>query len=95
MTTRSEELITPALASEVAQALTTPETLDEFVARLPAESVPLYLARLVDAATNIRALTKGLEGRLVEDVVRLPNGNVLIELPLQLDHAATISVRVR
>jgi len=53
-------------AAEVAQAVTG-ESLERFVAELPAEAVPTYLARLTDAATNIRALTKGLEQRLVAD----------------------------
>ncbi|MDQ6720113.1 MAG: hypothetical protein M3003_04875 [Candidatus Dormibacteraeota bacterium] len=62
----SETLITPALAAEVANAVSG-DSLERFVAEIPAESVPLYLARLTDAATNIRALTKGLEVRLVND----------------------------
>lgn len=66
MASTSEALITTELAMTVASALTA-DTLDQFVMNLPAESVPLYLARLVDAATNIRALTKGLEARLVGD----------------------------
>ena len=64
--TDTESLITPALVSEVAQAVTA-ETLDAFVTALPAESVPIYLAALIDAATNLRTMTKALEGRLVED----------------------------
>lgn len=62
----SESLITPALAADVANAVTG-DSLEAFVGELPAESVPVYLARLVDASTNIRALTKGLEQRLVAD----------------------------
>ena len=65
--TTSESLITPALASEVANAFESPESLEAFVAALPAESVALYLARLVDAKTNIAALVKGLEQRLNAD----------------------------
>ena len=42
-------------------------TLEEFVASLPSELVAPYLARLLDARTNLNALTKGLESRLVAD----------------------------
>lgn len=51
----------------VAIALTDEKSLERFVADLPAEQVPVFLARLLDAATNIRALTKGFERRLVAD----------------------------
>ncbi len=59
--------ITAAEASSVAQALTSPADLERFVAELPAERVPAMLAGLLDAATNIRALTKGFEQRLAAD----------------------------
>ncbi len=65
--TTSTDLITAELASSVANAFESPESLEAFVAALPAESVALYLARLTDAAANVRALIKGLEQRLAAD----------------------------
>jgi hypothetical protein len=50
------------LANEI-----TADNFEAVVASLPESLVPVYLARLTDAATNIRALTKGLEQRLVGD----------------------------
>ena len=44
-----------------------PASLEQFVAELPADRVAPFLARLIDAATNIRALIKGLEQRLMAD----------------------------
>jgi hypothetical protein len=60
------EGITVSEVAMVAQAIDG-ESLEQFVNDLPAAQVPIYLARLVDAATNIRALTHGLEARLVLD----------------------------
>jgi len=36
-----------------------------------------------------------VEGRLIDEVVRLPGGNVLVEIPVQVDHVTTLSLRVR
>lgn len=58
--------LTPAIVSSVALSLT-PETLETFVESLPAELVPQYLAALIDCATNLAALRKGLETRLILD----------------------------
>ena len=59
--------ITVREVAELAQALTDKDALEQFVNEIDAEQVPLYLARLTDAATNIRALVTGLEQRLVAD----------------------------
>ena len=56
--------------TEVALALTAPNaenTLKVFVQQLPAELVPVYLARLLDVATNIRTMTKAFETRLAAE----------------------------
>ena len=66
LATTNAALTVPEAAS-VAQALTDTETLTRFVRQLPAEQVPVYLARLLDAATNIRTLVTGLEQRLMND----------------------------
>jgi hypothetical protein len=59
-----------------------------------------HTPRLTDPALEIAGLPAGklivtVDGRLIDDCVRLANGNVLIVLPLELDRAATVSVRVR
>ncbi len=51
----------------VALALTDEEALEAFVDALPSEKVAPFLAALVNAKTNITALTKGLEQRLMAD----------------------------
>ena len=56
--------------AEVALALTAPNaanTLEVFVEQLPAELVPVYLARLLDLATNIRTITNAFQTRLAAD----------------------------
>lgn len=67
MTTTTDTLITAELAATVANALTDRDALEKFVAELPAESVAIYLVKLLDAQTNARALVKGLERRLAAD----------------------------
>lgn len=54
-------------ASAVAQALTNEAAMNAFISELQADQVAPFLAGLVNAATNIRALTKGLEQRLEAD----------------------------
>lgn len=63
----TETALSPLEAVTVAQALTDAASLERFVNELPAEKVPVFLAKLIDGATNIRALTKGLEQRLAAD----------------------------
>lgn len=60
-------MVTAGDVANLAQALSSEQALEQFVATLPPEQVPVYLARLLDAATNVRALTKGLEQRLAAD----------------------------
>lgn len=62
-----ESRLTIPEAASVAVALTNEEAMLAFVSGIPAEEVPAYLARLIDASTNIRAMTKGLEQRLIMD----------------------------
>jgi len=51
-------------ASDLAQGLTA-DNIEAAVNAIPDDLVPVYLARLLDAATNIATLRKGLETRLL------------------------------
>ena len=59
--------ITAADAGAVACAIADNAALERFVTELPAELVPIYLAAILDARTNLSALEKGLTQRMVID----------------------------
>lgn len=65
-TVRGGSSLRTSEVSRLANSLTA-DNLEAAVAGVDAELVPTYLVRLADAMTNIRALSKGFEQRLVAE----------------------------